>query len=487
MKKLFFYVIAFFLLSNPFRAQNLEGPAFKEKQMQPIGELNGFLYYYHIDSQKLKMRLCIYKYDANTLEEVEVKKIFLPQQIGYDFPVEPKIIGNNFYFFYYGWKTNYRDVRLCVFNDFFSNEIYPDLGDLTKNIDVEKFSFDVFLSPDKKNVLIEIKLFCDKFKPDISSALDLNFVAKTNCEDITLLYFNTQSNEVKMMKKLPIEMDGLRLKSSQFKIDNSNNVTFIASIAKIKNKNNTIEATSTATLKNDEEKIKINELKLGDTKKISSYLTQLKNGDIVYFGFLDSKILFRFIPTDKTKPEFETVFSNADFMKANVDTDVVYNISECETGYYLSILDKYKAGMVDKYQTIRTAFVDKNGKLMWYKTFPTVKKVYAGTGFYYKLPLVFSYNNKNYVCIIENKPYEETKQVLKALKKAELIYVSKNEKFNSTLFSIDANGNMKKEIIHDNALILGNPLPDNIVSDKGYFILPLGLGYYTQLKKIYLK
>lgn len=487
MKKIFFCFIAFLLLSTPAKSQNLEGPEFKERQMQPIGELNGFLYYYHIDSQKFKMRLCIYKYDANTLEEVEVKKLFLPQQIGYDLPVEPKIIGNKFYFFYCGWKTNYRDVRLCVFDDHFTNEIYPDLGDLTKNIDVEKFSFDFFLSPDKKNALIEIKLFCDKFKLDVSPGLDVNFVAKTNCEDITLLYFDTQRNEIKMMKKLPIEMDGFRLKSSQFKIDNSNNVTFIASIAQIKNRDNKIEATSTATLKNNEENIKINELKLGDTKKISSYLTQLKNGDVVYFGILDSKVLFRFIPTDKTKQEFETSFSNVDFMKANVDTDIVYNISECQKGYYLSLLDKYSVGMVDKYQTISTAFVNKEGKLMWYKAFPTIKKVYASTDFYYNAPLVFAYNNKNYVCIIENKPYEESKEVLKSLKNNKLIYVSKNEKLNSTLFSIDADGTMKKEVIHDNARILGNPAPWDIVSDKGYFILPLGKGYYTQLKKVYLK
>ncbi len=42
---------------------------------------------------------------------------------------------------------------------------------------------------------------------------------------------------------------------------------------------------------------------------------------------------------------------------------------------------------------------------------------------------------------------------------------------------------MKKEVVHDSGPILGNSMPQDVVSEKRYFILPLDLSYYTQLWK----
>ncbi len=39
-----------------------------------------------------------------------------------------------------------------------------------------------------------------------------------------------------------------------------------------------------------------------------------------------------------------------------------------------------------------------------------------------------------YISIIENKPYEESKQVLKAIQKSEMMCVPKNDKLNTTLY-----------------------------------------------------
>ncbi len=478
MKKTFFYLISFLLLSVCVsKAQTMEGPEFESRTQTPLGTSNGSLYYYNFEVFKKGYKITVYKYNAETLAETSKGELVIPQVEGFkswNLPVVvAKIIDGKFYFFYAVFGKDFKmPIYLTTCNADLTNARHIETGTLIQNANWNTVNYSVNFSPDNKTALIVIKNYCDKMKLKMTGINTAGYSAGTICEDVTLVYFDLVNYTVKATKTLPVEMNGLKLKTRQHQIDNTDNVSFIASIAKEKVITNTIEATSTATLLKDEKNVNISEINIDNTKKISSYLLQLKNGDVAYLGMLDTKVIFRLIPSGKKEKSIETTFLRTK-LTANPNNASFYSFKETEAGYYLCLDHGHSDYSV--------AFINKTGELLWHKIIPGIRKVYTVTEYVDYLPYTFVNDNKLNFVFLENKPYEETKKTLKALNDSVFISQYDYKNFNTTLVTIDELGKTKKDVINDNGVSYAGP--NNIIYDKNFMFLQLS----TRVKSVPLK
>ena len=465
MKKTFLYVISVLLLSiYAGKAQNMEGPGFKVRDQSALGASNGSLYYYNFAVFKKGYKVTVYKYNMETLAETGKEELIIPPVEGFTGwnpqTVTAKIINDKFYFFYtvYG-----KDLKLPVYmttcNSDLTNLKHVETGMLVQNAGWSTVNFSVNFSPDNKTALIVIKNCCDKMKLKLTSLTTATYGVNSVCEDVTLVYLDLVNNTVKATKTLPVEMNGFRLRTRLHQIDNNDNVSFIASIVKEKmDDNNTIEATSTATLLKADKNVNISELNLGDTKKISSHLLQLKDGGTVYLGMLDTKIIFRLIPSGAKQKDLETTIPRKK-LTATPNSAAFYELTESDAGYYVCLYHGYSNYSV--------AFINKQGELLWHKTLPAIQKVFESSTTTEPGPYVFSSNSKLYFMFLENKPYEENKKVLKALRDSTYISEYDFKKLNTTLITMDESGKAIKQIVNDNEITFARPDKD-IIRDKDY-------------------
>ncbi len=464
-------LLFFTLLSNLqlVKGQDLESQELlklRNQDFTPIGESNGYVYYYSWIRFKTDLKINVYKYNQDNLELVDTKEIFVkdirPKVFNYHCKINAYIKNNKFYFFYSLLHSGDFHVGLLTVDESLSNTQDLQLGVIVETGYELLGDFYVAFSPDEKSAIVALKNRCERKK-----AIGTN--TTTNFENTELVYVDLMNNKVNYSKRLPIELEEKRLSTSQYKTDNDGSVTCIASISD-RNGGNVVYAVGIAQLPKAAEKLKINEIDVTGSTSISNQLIQAKNGDLVYIGNLGNKILFKLLPLDKSKKWLETNFSNKS------SCGVLYKVVESQNGYFLNFTNDLKL--------FASTFISQTGELKWNKDMPVTKNYFKNYDLHVN---VVAHQAKEYIVCTENKTELYTPKIQRYLDEGYTQYVYDFKNFQTVMYSFDENGMIEKKTVNTDVDFFANPSSTDFVSEKGALFMPLDGKKSYKLKKITIK
>lgn len=487
MKKLVLLLFFAVLANVQFvKGQDLESQELLKLRNQdfvPIGESNGYVFYYSWMRFKADLKITVYKYKEENLELVDTKEIFIkdirPKVFNDHCKIDAYFKNNKFYFFYSLLHSGDFHVGLMTVDESLANSQDLQLGVIVETGYELLGNYFISLSPDNKTAIVALKNRCERKK-----AIGTN--TTTNFENTELVCVDLINNKINYSKRLPIDMQEARLSTSQYKTDNDGNLTFIASLSGRKD-GNYVGAVGIGMLNKSDEKIKITEIDVTGSSSISSDLIQTKGGDLIYTGSLSNKTLFKILPMDKSKKWIEISLPVYKSSNEKINDNRLYKVTEADNGYFLTFyhgkLNFYGYSTLFKFSV---SLITKTGELKWHKELPCLVPIEVN--FNGNLGInVISYNNKNFVFFGENKPYELTPRVEKTISETTLYYAYDFKKTNTVMISMDENGTIQKNIINDNEVFVADPSYKDFVSEKGVLFMPLEGKKSYKLKKIVLK
>lgn len=487
MKKLIpFLFLALITSRLSIKAQDVDSPEFENKKgpyYQALGASNGAVYYYNIKRVKDDIKINIFKYKESTLELLEEKEVFskniAPKVFKDNCQVSAYNKNGNFYFFYSLIYSGDYHVSMITVDENLSNAKETEIGTIVETGYELLGEFQVALSPDNKSAIVALKNYCEG-KKAIGTNTGVVF------ENTELIYLNLINQNVIYKKRLPIELEESRLKTDQYKTDNEGNVTLIASITDRKSLRS-IKAIGFGFLKKQDSDLKITEINTENSTSISSSFIQTKNGDLLYIGNLNSKILFKLFPSDKNKNTIEQSISKNGFEKTDAINNYLFKVSESENGFFLTFIHATYSNSI-----LSVAFISKSGEFKWHKLLPKTTAIHYNTNGEFGINTV-CYKNKQYVIYSENKPYELTEKVKKMIESNTKTAEYNNKNVNTVMATLDETGVLIKKIIHDNAIygdvngsIGADPYFSKLIDDTGILVITINGKKVFRLKKINL-
>lgn len=502
MKNLFLAAVACLFTLQTFSQEttSLTLPKTDIFKFMPIGENNGFLYYFMPNRASGGLKIELYKIKESTFELVERKvvevdidgrKAFLNNDY---VPMKAYVKNNKFYFFYCVASSGDYYIKMTSLDENLNNPKTRDLGVMVETGYEGLGFFYVDISPDKKSAIVALKNKCER-KKAVGTNTDVVY------DNTELVCVDLISDKIVYSKRIPIELEENRVQTRNYKIDNYQNVSFIISIT---NRQSTaaIKAIGTATWNKADDKMKIKETDVKGSKSISNKFWDTKNGDILYTELLDTKLNLNVIPMDKTKQEIHVTLLKKDFLdEKEIDLPVekqgrdgkmylmpsnfkisMIGFSESENGYFIT-LSRLKRNRPLNYYVF---FIDKKGLLVWKKKLAFLHPVFYNDNAFC-LNRTGCYKNKNYIFVYENKPYDNSDKIKKLLE-AEEFYIEYNyKKDNTIMFSIDEKGTANKKTINDNLTSESSLNEDDYFSDNGVYYTELNGKGDLKLQKIELK
>ncbi len=488
MKKLIPIILLLFFVASSTRTfsqttESSEIPQLKSDGMFWLGESNGNSIFYTIEMHKPIIKLTIYKLNSTSLELTDSKTIVLQDfnkkifdNCNASCKVEVVYKNNKFYIFYSLIYASDYYVYLKTLDENLANEKNIELGAILKT---GKFAGDFYLtySPDYKTALVVLKNFREKEnKTGIYTEI---------YENTELINYDLINDKVIFSKKLPIEIEGLRLKSEQYKLDNEGNIACVTALAERKDVQSTIRSMAIGYLEKNKEQLTAMDINLKGISTLTSNFYQLKNGDLLYIVVSELGVKVKYIsPKDQNK-NFEKTLPPSFFK--GIEKFIVLNILEHSNGFYLTLKQPWSSQNTSAAIAYGVASISKTGDFLWYKSFELIKPIFKHVDEYFNVTsAVYTnvYNNKLHVFYIENQPYEMTEKIKKQLDKDVIATTYNLKKFNTIEMSVDENGKLEKQIINDNQTFVLNPYVLNNIQNAGnfYFIMTFKNAY--KVKKI---
>ncbi len=221
-------------------------------------------------------------------------------------------------------------------------------------------SYEVVLSPDGKTALVVMKNLCEKKK-----AFGYNMIVFENTE---LVWIDLASGKKTFSKFLPIEDGDKRIKTSQYKLANNGNLTFIL-MHYPKSDHRTTFASYIGINKFKKEDIEVNEIKFNSTDSIvSNSLTQLPNEKVIYLFKTKNRYIYKIINVSDGKVELEKEYSLHKSKDGELETDVK-EIFESDKHFYFLSLGHISTPFY--YEEYMTAYkLTKEGEFVWARVIP---------------------------------------------------------------------------------------------------------------------
>ncbi len=472
MKNLFLCIACLFVF-NGFgqEFQSLELPKTNIERFKPIGENNGYLYYFMPENKSRGVKVEVFKIKESTMELTERKELEfdiagMKTFVNHDnSPMDVYFKNNKFYFFYCLVSSGDFHINLTTTDENFNNPKTTELGVMVETGYEGLGFYNVDISPDGKSAIIALKNKCERKK-----AIGTN--TNVNYENTELVYVDLISEKIVYSKKLPLEMDDMRVLTRNYITDNEGNITFVAMISKReKDMINAINGIAIGTLNKNDEKMKITEV---DTKGSTSVLYSIyknKQNDVLYSKELDNSCIYKQVMNDKNKQNVEFTIMFDKFKKENFEKEAkdevkvnpkyaqyahlfnrakdltFLNVHESSNGYFAFF---YHQKNINNYHKFSVAFLSKIGEIIWHKSLPYIPTVYKCN---YGSPSELIYNNnKMYFFFNENKPYEITKKINKILDNDGAIIEYDHKKENTVMISVDEKGIIDKKIVNDNLI-----------------------------------
>ncbi len=304
------------------------------------------------------------------------------------------------------------------------------------------------------------------------------------------MYVDLVNEKIIYSKRLPIEMEEMRLKTHSYVTDNEGNITFVAMIAKRKKDSfmNTISGIGIGRLDRKDEKVKLTEIDTKGSVFVAYSITKNKQGDIIHNEELDNNITYKQFMNERNKQNIDFTFELDKFKKENFEQEsksepepqvddrvskyllnynkvkniTFLNIKESSNRYFASFYHKKNFNNYHKYSV---AFLSNTGEILWHKSLPYFPSVYECN--YNSSSKIIHYNNKIYLFFYENKPYELTEKTKKMLENDQVSIVYDHKKENTIMISIDEKGIIDKKTINDNLTYEFDFSSEDYVSDAG--------------------
>lgn len=437
----FFLLLAILSCSLRLLSQDIEGPEFKNEKrsffFDYIDEFNGHIYYCDAKRAKGGIKFTFVKYNSATLELVEEKEIAVdspdPGALNYRCDVLRYHDNGKFYLFYSLIHGGDYHINLVTLDDNLTNVRTTHIGDIIETGYEGLGSFSVDYSFNHKSALISLKNKCEKKK-----AIGTN----TNViyENTELVYINLISGAIEYKKNLPIELEGSRVKTTDYNVDDQGNATFLISLADRKGQN-TIKAIGFGFLKKGNKDITIKEINTENSSHISSRIHNLASGDLAYTAILDNSVLIKILPLNKPGKILEFSIPKKSFKGLDYEYSSISSVEESENGYFIDCFTGENS----------VTFISKNGELKWSKELPLITSVtynYHGGSFTSSMLC----KNRFYIFMTESKAYEMTDRNKKLLenKTRESVYNNKNT--NLVMLAVNEKGEIEKTVIYDNAV-----------------------------------
>ena len=387
--------------------------------------------------------------------------------------VEVAYKNNKFYIFYSLIYSGDYHIYLKTLDENLANEKNIELGVIAETGKELLGNFYLTYSPDNKTALVVLKNFCERKK-----VIGLNFEIFENTE---LINYDLINDKVIFSKKLPIEIEGLRLKSEQYKLDNEGNIACVTALAERKDGQSTIRSMAIGYLEKNKEQLTAMDINLKGISTLTSNFYQLKNGDLLYIVVSELGVKVKYIsPKDQNK-NFEKTLPLSFFK--GIEKIIVVNILEHSNGFYLTLKQRRSSWNTSPAIAYGVSNISKTGDFLWYKSFELIKPIFEHVYENFHVTSAV-YNNKLHVFYIENQPYEMTEKIKKQLDKNVIATTYNLKKFNTIEMSVDENGKLEKQIINDNQTFFLNPYVLNNIQNAGnfYFIMTFKNAY--KVKKI---
>ncbi len=429
MKNLFLCIACLFVF-NCFgqEVQSLELLKTNMEKFKPIGESNGFLYYYVPNRGAGGLKIEIYKIKESTFElvdrkivdvEVTGRKVFLNED---NAAMKAYFKNNKFYFFYCMASSGDFYVYLTTMDESFANMKTTEIG-VMEGVERNYFGFlYVDLSPDFKSAIVTLKNTCESR----SKARIAYTIVYENTE---LVYVDLINEKIVYSKRLPIELDKLRYMTKDYITDNEGNITFIASIVKREIIAGTIflSGIGVGYFKKSDETMSVKEIDIKGSKTIYYSIVKNKKGNIFHTQKLNDDVVYKIQPLDKSKKMIEV------------------------KGYYLNHVSTDDGNLVEN----ENNFIFLNDNL------EEVRKINKKDIF--NLPKEASSLTNSREYSLKNKTFF----IWGEAKASELSEKDKNTK-NTFMCSVDENGIVKtKRLINDNLIYEFDFSSEDYVSDAG--------------------
>ncbi len=486
MKKIPLYIL--FLLGNIslMLSQNLKSveiPRLKNNNMFFLGESNGNVFFYANELHKNNIKLTIYKYKSSNLELLESKEIVMNNFERKVFDnnkgscrIEALYRNNRFYFFYSLIYSGDYHVYLKTLDENLNNEKTVQIGSILETGYELLGNFYISYSPDYKNALIVLKNFCEK-KKVVGSNTEIY-------ENTELINYDLTNDKIVFSKKLPLEIEGLRLKSEQYKLDIEGNVLCVAALAERKDGRSVIRSMAIGCIKNAKEEFTAMEIDLTGIKSVSTNLHHLKNGDFLLTMVSEGAIKAKYVSLKNPSRNYEKMTSSVNFK----NDFYVDHIDESSKGFYLTLCKKGEKSFSDfyGYNFFGAAFISLEGELNWSKTLSTVNPFYYNSVTNaYSTSLVSK--NKLHVFFLDQKSIELTPKEQKLLNDGITYRQYDFKKFNTMESVINEDGKIDMRIINTNEDFELNPSgSDHILyNESAYFVMSSPKSF--MIKKIELK
>lgn len=485
MTKLLFFCYLFLYTSFVF-SQNIESavvPAMKNTDLIPLGEINGVAYFYGTEIHKVDITLTIYKFKSSSLEFVDSKEVFIKDFNGKVFnnnrgscKIDALLKNNKFYFFYSLISGGDYHIYLKTLDESLSNEKTTELGTIIETGNELLGNFFVSYSPDYKHALVTLKNFCE-----IKKVVGANIEIYENTE---LINYDIINDKAIFSKKLPIELEGSRLKTDQYKIDNDGNIAFIVAIAEKKKEERqriSIKSVAVGYLEKTKEQFTTMNVDLTGAVTLNYKLLQLKNGDLFYILASRAVVKIKYVSPSTPSKNYEKKIENFTDYTRDFHIDDIY---ELPSGFHIAFSNNRVLNTPIEYFGV--ANISSTGDLKWSKSLSVIAPLYFYNEGIFEQSTAF-YNNKLHVYYFENKPYELTDKIKKNIEEQVKYGVYDYKKFNTEEAIIDENGKIEKNVINDNETFVLHPnLPKNLTNDpSSYFSM-----YYKKnfkIKKVGLK
>lgn len=456
MKNLFLCIVCSFAF-NGFGQEfkSLELLKTSMEKFKPIGENNGFLYYYVPNRGAGGLKIEIYKIKESTFElvdrkivdvEITGRKAFLNED---NVAMKAYFKNNKFYFFYCMANSGDFYVYLTTIDETLSNLKTTELGVMVETGYEKLGFFYVDLSPDFKSAIVTLKNKCERKK---AVGTNTNVIY----ENTELVYVDLINEKIIYSKRLPIEMDEMRFKTQNYVTDNEGNITFVAMIAKRKKDSfmNTINGIGIGKLDGKDEKMKLTEIDTKGSTTVNYQIIKNKQDDVIHIEKLDNSLTYKKHHLDNLKQISE--------YKIAIEKSYDLSFNTTNNGYLIEDEKNY-------------ILLNEKLEILWklnQKNFFNVEQaslrlLYDGQDENF----IYSFKNKIYFIWNEAKSYELTEKNKKILANKYKFYPQygpdlKTE--NTVLCSVDENGNQtKKRIINDNMNFEFRFLKEDYVSDAG--------------------
>lgn len=451
-----------------------------------IGESGDFVYYSNVVTPgNDKIKVTVQKFKASTLELVESKDIFprdfVPKEYVYhqsSCDVNVVLKNGKFYFFFSLSDGKEYTLFVKVMDENFANEKDIEIGGFKEKALGKNDKFSLAFSNDNTKVLLVLKKELFKATRAIGGATEIY-------QHVEFYGYDLIANKVLFSKVAPDDVNGLQLKSDNYNIDNKGNILFLVKLAEKKDNYNVLRELAIGYFEAAKPDFNTKKIDMSGFGSFIGNLKYLKNDDMVFIAQSGKALKISYVSVLNPKLNFE---KSIDFSKS-IKSELVVKLRSVvvsENNIYLTFSDT-KPLFYDTPYNIFSICLSNDGNIVWAKNLPLVMPLYSYTMGITGINSFYA-NNKLNVCYMENKPYEMTPKLQKAFDENRVSGVVDNlKKFETVLTTIDADGNIKKQVVNDQEIYDINPQEDDLITKKGDAYLIMNGKKNFKLKKVTLK